>query len=118
MSPTQLFAEVEKISPGFRPVLAEHLSDYGELLAHVLMADLLRYVGSHLESAEDSSGGGTEIQAILAVLDSGIVSGNDATVNAIAVSFCEHIESEPFFFRLRPLLGPGLRREIGSFSAR
>jgi len=118
MSPAQLFAEVEKVSPGFRPVLAEHLGDYGELLAHVLVADLLRYVGSHLESAEGSSGGGTEIQAILAVLDSGIVSGTDATVNAIAVSFCEHIETEPFFSRLRPLLGPGLRREVGDLNAR
>lgn len=118
MSPAELFAEVGKVSPGFKRVLAEHLSDYGELLAHVLMADLLRYVGSHLDGAGDSSAVRTEIQAILAALDGGIVSGDDSTVNVIAVSFCEHIETEPFFSKLRPLIGLGLRRQIRSFNAR
>ena len=58
-----------------------------------------------------------EVQAVLAILDA-IVSGNEETVNVIEVSFCEHIETEPFFRMLRALLGIGLRRQIRSFNAR
>jgi hypothetical protein len=38
-------------------------------------------------------------------------------VNAIAISFCEHIDTEPFYPQLRPLLGLGLRRHIKQLSA-
>jgi hypothetical protein len=118
MSPTQLFAEIEKVSPAFKAVAAEHLAANDELLPHVLMADLLRYVGSHFQGDEKSRPPKAEIQAVLAILDGAIVSGNEETVNAIAVSFCEHIETETFFPKLRPLLGLGLRRQIRSSNAR
>lgn len=55
---------------------------------------------------------------MLAILDAAIVSGNEETINVVAVSFCEHIEIESFFAKLRPLLGIGLRRQIKSFNAR
>jgi hypothetical protein len=118
MSPVELFAEVERVSPGFGRVAAEHLADNDELLPHLLMADLLRYVGSHFQDTEAVRPSRAEVQAVLAILDAAIVSGNEETVNVIAVSFCEHIETESFFRMLRPLLGIGLRRQIRSFNAR
>ena len=48
MKPQAFFENICGVAPGFRAVMAEHLKDNDELLAHVLMADLLRYVGARV----------------------------------------------------------------------
>ena len=117
MNPTELFSEVESASPSFGRAVAEHVAYYGELLSHVLMADLLRHVGSHFQRG-DNAPSEAEVRATLALLDAAIVSGNEETANAIAVSFCEHIQTEPFFDELWPLLGIHLQEQVRSFDAR
>ncbi len=115
MTADQLFKRITMAAPGFKAVINDHLRDNGELLAHVLMADLLRYIGSHFTRsstvpAEPPTA--AEVQTMLQVLDGAMENANSATENAIAVSFIEGIESEPFFNRLAPLLGPRLRTEL------
>jgi hypothetical protein len=117
MTPIELFSAIEKVAPSFRSVAAEHIADNGELLPHLLMADLLRYIGSHFEPSNTNKGPTKqELLAVLELLDTATVSATEETKNAIAVSFCEHIETEPFFSGLRPLLGLGLRRHIRAFN--
>lgn len=106
MTPAALFAEIEAASPGFSAVAKEHLRDNGELLPHLLMADLLRYVGAALSVPASES----EIRVVLAALDAAALCGNAETENVVALSFCENLELEPFFPRLRPLLGLALLR--------
>ena len=53
----------------------------------------------------------SEVAGISALLDRELTAHSDATENAIAVSFLEHLNVEPFFAQLWPLLGPALRRE-------
>jgi hypothetical protein len=118
MNPAQLFAEVERASPSFKRVAAEHVADNGAVLPHLLMAELLRHVGSHFQAPEEAHPSRAEIEAVLVILDAAVLSGNEETVNVVAVSFCEHIEIEPFFSKLRPLLGLGLRRQLRDFNAR
>lgn len=112
MTPAALFAQVEAVAPSFGAVAKEHLEDNGELLPHLLMADLLRYVGASLSSSGESLASQSEILAVLAVLDAAAASGNEETENVVAVSFCEGTESESFFPKLQPLLGLALRRYI------
>jgi hypothetical protein len=58
------------------------------------------------------------VEAVLAILDAALLSCNEETINLVAVSFCEDIETEPFFSELRPLLGLALRRQLRNLNAR
>lgn len=109
MKPVELFEKVVSVSPRFGDTMEEHLKDNDELLPHLLMSDLLRYVGGKLTACESRNR--IEVQDILAVLETAFTSGNSETENAIAVSFLENLETEPFYAALAPLLGPGLRAE-------
>jgi len=106
MSPDQLFQRVAEIAPSFAAVQAEHLRDNGELLNHVLMGDLLRFLGARVGQQERTP---SEVVAILELLESAVGEGNADTENLIAVSFLENLEAEGFFSSLFGLLGPQLR---------
>jgi len=111
----RLFNSVTLAAPGFRAVMDEHFRDNDELLAHLLMADLLRYLGSHFThssavAAVPPTAG--ELKAVLQILDGAMENADAEVANAIAVSFIEGIESEPFFDGLSSLLGPHLRAEL------
>lgn len=70
--------------PALEPLLTEHLDDMeGELLPHLLMADIQRWVAAP----------GTDRAAALAVvedLDAALAGADDAVENLIAVSFLEY----------------------------
>jgi len=110
MTPEALFTEIEKVAPGFRAVVAEHMQDNDGLLSHVLMADLLRYICASINSASEKAASEFEMRAVLSVLELGAACGNPETENVVAVSFCEGLELEPCFSKLRPFLGIALRR--------
>ena len=118
MKPEAMFQRICDVAPGFKAVLAEHLRDNDELLSHLLTADLLRYVGARVGNRQ----GMEEVRRILEVLEEAFRSKDPDTENAIAVSFIEHIDTEPFFHQLEPLLGPALRaeyrRQTGAMNAR
>ena len=65
--------------------MREHLETYdGELLLHVLIADLRR-----LAVAWFDEGSTDPMQRLLAVLDAGLAEGDERVENAVAVSFVE-----------------------------
>ena len=109
MKPVELFEKVVSVSPAFGDAMEEHLKDNDELLPHLLMSDLLRHIGAKLTARESRNQ--IEVENILAVLETAFTSGDSETENAIAVSFLENVETEPFYEALAPLLGPGLRAE-------
>lgn len=113
MDPHTLFAQVAQHSPPFASVLQEHLAVNEELLPHVLMSDLVRFVGAYFER-DGSPAPATlqELQAVLALLDEALSGGNAEATNAIGISFIEYLETEPFFTKLEPYLGPALRHEL------
>ncbi len=114
MSPSEVFAQISVVSPAFERVTKEHHSDNSELLPHLLMGDLLRYLGAYFQAHKNKLAPSSldEVQVILALLDAAMVSGNAETENVVAVSFIENVDTEPFFEQLRPLLGIALRREL------
>lgn len=107
----QLLAEV----PEAEGVVSEHLSDQnGELLLHLLMADLLRFTVQAFHTGQPDV-----VLRALAFMDRALLAGDDAVENAVAVSFVENVgfgEGEtPAFLAVWP---PGLLAEKARQDAR
>ena len=113
MTPVALFAEIVRRAPQFETVVQAHLRDYDELLAHVLMADLVRFVGARYLSPQNNAGVPTEgeIVEILRLLEEELAGGDPETENVIAASFVENLLGEDFLEPLLARFGPNLRRE-------
>lgn len=80
-------ARLAEEAPGARPVVDEHLADHdGDLLLHVLVADLGRYSLSAFAAGDSAAA-----SAVVGVMDLGFRDGDDQVANAVAVSFVESI---------------------------
>jgi len=75
--------------PELVPLRAEHLKDYGELLGHLLIADVGRWALQALD--EDLAG----VDRLLAELERSYGEGQEQVNNMIDVSFLEHLIHEP-----------------------
>jgi hypothetical protein len=115
MNCVDLFSWVVDVCPSFAAQVEQHYADNGELLCHILIADLGRLVAGYFTGKTNIVvGPPTEagLRAILAVLDAGLIDADDDVQNAIAVSFVEHIWIQPYFAELEPMLGPNLSAEV------
>lgn len=65
-------------------ILQDHINDNDEILPHVFMGDVTRYVVS----------GGPERKEVVSRLNKGLAEGSDDIQHVIAASFVENIESE------------------------
>ncbi len=115
MSPAKFFSEACAHSASFSALQAEHIGANGELLPHVLMADLLRFVGMGV-SGEQTLGvpppSEGETRDLTALVELGLSIGDPELKNVLEVSFVEDIDREPFFSALRPFLGPSVLSEV------
>ena|SRR5438105_2604476 len=79
----QLLREV----PEAAGVVSEHMSDYdGELLLHLLMADLLRFTVQAFHTGQSDV-----VMRALGFVDRALDEGDEAVENAVAVSFVENV---------------------------
>jgi hypothetical protein len=78
------------------------------------MGDVLKRIGQCLGSRTMGAGAldSTEVQAILAALERGMVDGERETRNVIAMSFTRDSELEIFFEELRSMMGPRTRAQL------
>jgi hypothetical protein len=84
MSPAELEAmtELARCLPEANALLAEHVGDYGELLPHVLMADVRRLFVDLADAGEDE-----KVATLLAAVERLAVSSDDGVRNIVEVSF-------------------------------
>lgn len=84
MTPPDFVTQVRAADPRLSAVVEEHLADNDQLLLHLLVADLRREV----EAAH--AAGDVELRdQVLALMDSAMANGDEATQNAVAISFVE-----------------------------
>lgn len=76
--------ELRRLVPGADALIDEHQSFYGDVMLHVLVADLRRMALRWFESSDAEA-----LARLLDVIDRGIREGDDAVRNAVAVSFIE-----------------------------
>jgi hypothetical protein len=98
-------------NPILQPILDEQVRDNDEILPHVVMADIARFLGRLVADQHDNPAVLGEIDGIVRTLDAQLQAGADSVKNVIAVSFLEQLPStgEPGT-EIRELLTPALRK--------
>ncbi len=102
-----------------KPLLLEHLTDHHELLPHVFMSDVTRFVITICQELRrqgtSASLPGATIQQITSILEQAAASGSDTTKELVADSFVENLWGEDATLTsLEPFLGPALKAQMAS----
>lgn len=109
----ELLCEAARVVPGFAPIHAEHVHDDGEVLPHVLMADLVRHI-------EDRAAGGDLAPAVaaLALVQGAYESGVPYLQELVSVSFLENLDRlAPVYDELKRRMGEPLLAELRLYEA-
>jgi hypothetical protein len=112
MNNRELVDSLCAISAVLRETRRVHVRNFGTLIPHVFMSDVLARVGACLHgSARAVPRKRAEMAAILDSLELGM-GGDRDTRNVISVSFVGDGELEGFFEQVKPLLGPKVRAQL------
>ena len=95
--------------PSLLPLLQEHLDTYDELLPHVFLADVTRWVAERYQADP----GDPELKAALSYIDEYFGAGGQQDRELIGASFLESLPraDEPGS-GIRDALGPALREQL------
>ncbi len=113
LSYENFFERLRSEVPSFSPIYEEHVKDNDELLPHVLMGELERYIR---ELYYDGYKVGNEkkrkiLLDVLGILEKGMLSPDEKLQELISVSFLNCVGS-PDEDEIRALLGPALSQEL------
>lgn len=102
--------------PQLKPLHDEHRADYHEVLPHVFLGDVARYVTQEFRSEGDSDLRRTSRDAavkVLRVLEEATAAGDPDVLELVSVSFLENINWESAEGRsIHSAMGPELRKEL------
>ena len=95
--------------PALQPIFEEHMRANDELLAHLFMEDVTRFVVDATTKPELRQ----PLELILNTIEEGLKLGSDDVEGLIVVSFVENLLGEDdAVSALLPLMGPGLREWV------
>jgi hypothetical protein len=112
--------EVLSRSPGLRASYEEHLADYDELLPHVFMGDVTRYImgmggNSTAESAMEIE---KELSELLDLFEASLADGDEYVQELVVTSFLENLEaSDPAYPKIKARLGQRLSEQLRTIEA-
>ena len=101
--------------PALQPLRQEHLEDqYGEMLPHVLLADVERWVEKQISNTSGIPH--PDVRGVLEYLEEGFKSDQGEVNELIAVSFLEHLPRPPDpASEIRSYLGPCLQKHLHEY---
>ena len=103
--PEQLRAQV----PGFDRIYDEHLRDYDEVLPHVLVGELVRFLSDQARHHGEHS---DALRQAMDLLEQGMSSADPRLQELVAVSFLENLDpADVAFPAISRLFGPRLREQ-------
>jgi hypothetical protein len=101
---------------GFDRVYEEHLADYDEVLPHVLLGDLVRFLSQEIERDGPES---AALKQVVPLMERAMGSADSRLQELVAVSFLENLEAEdPGFGAVRCLFGPRLEEQYAKYERR
>jgi hypothetical protein len=100
--------------PGFDRVYDEHLADNDDILPHVLLGDLVRFLSREVEVHGDES---VTLKQAMRLLESGMGSADARLQELVAVSFLENLDPADASFRtISELFGPKLEQQYRQYA--
>lgn len=105
--------------PSLRAVFDAHLRRNDELLLHVFMGDVTRFLISNYREATNNAVGSQiadqTVSSLLATLEGAMKSPDDRLQELISVSFLENLhQADSDYEGIKKLLGPALAKELGA----
>jgi hypothetical protein len=97
----ELFAEI----PGFADQLEAHILYYDELLGHLLLADVVRYL-QHMVKQEGAQS--DVLHSTMRILETWATHGDDLVQELLVVSFIENLDDDDV--AIHQLFGPQLQK--------
>jgi hypothetical protein len=109
----RFFERLERVAPELRRLRSEHEADNrGELLGHILIADILRWACAALDSQPDA------VDAVLEEMAQSLQPGDDPVSNMISASFLENLGAyDPRELLIRARLPVKLREGLERMEA-
>lgn len=102
--------------PELGGVYREHEEYMGEVLSHVLLGDVTRFVIDQHRSELNLKTQSSVLNRCLDVLEQGMSAKEDVVQELVAVSFLENLaQSDELYFSLRERLGPASRAQLKLF---
>lgn len=112
ISCTSFYQHFMSAVPEFRAIHDEHVSDYDELLEHVLMGDLTRFVQKLFTEDPESEC----LNRTLSFLARSFLADDEALRELISVSFLENIaKNDVVAVGIKHLLSPELNDELNKY---
>lgn len=109
----ELVEQLSGIEPSLGALERSHLEEYGELLPHVLMADVTRFFVQQVREGSDSS---RAIAArVAAALEAALKLGDDSAKELVLASFVENLVGEEPTARIHESLPEELRQALMRF---
>jgi hypothetical protein len=100
--------------PELNSAYEEHIRDNGELLPHVFLGGVTRFVVREMRSQEASPS--KPVQRIIEFFEQCMASGDEQVIELISVSFLENLLGEDDVLpNLKKLMGPNLVRQFEAF---
>jgi hypothetical protein len=105
------FSETLRVQvPGFDRVFREHIQDYDEVLPHVLVAELARFLSADVQKSGSLS---AALPPAMDILERGMASNDPKLQELVAVSFLENLDpADASFQEIRRHFGPHMRKQF------
>jgi hypothetical protein len=100
---------------GLKPIYEEHLADYDQLLPHVFMGDVTRYVMSLQQAIMNDGDAKAEgkLSGILDLFEAALAEAEPYVQELVVLSFLENLERhDPGYASIKQRLGAKLSSEL------
>ncbi len=111
---TSFVESLTKSVPDLKSVYDEHISDYDELLGHVFMGDVTRFI----EQLYNENPSSTSLTELFKLFDKAFSLNDEYLKEVISVSFLENLSrDESSFEGIKNMLSDQLKEELSKYEA-
>lgn len=108
MNTNEFIDSLKNINQDIKNIYNDHISDYDEILEHLLLADITRYLISNI----DKSNNQTCID-LIGFINTAYSKGDDGLKELVSLSFLENLpQSDKSYSLIKEMLSNELKKEL------